>query len=128
MGSLAKERNGRACVQFRSDSKSFWQGASYLRRWHGALSGVKKVGFSANLEALQCSKLKALVHNLFSHYLLFDRKSEVYDVRGSGALSGGASVTFEGRRRMAKSKARVLASDRNADGMRFALHGEDVAD
>jgi hypothetical protein len=70
---------------------------------------------------------------LFSHYLLFDRKSGVYDVRGSSALSGGASVTFasvtlEGRRRMAKSKARVLASDRNADGMRFALHGEDVAD
>jgi hypothetical protein len=65
---------------------------------------------------------------LFSHYLLFDPKSEVYDVRGSGALIGSASVTFEGRRRMAKSKAEVLASDWNADGMRFALHGEDVAD
>jgi hypothetical protein len=90
--------------------------------------GVKKVGRFATRGTLQCSKLKALVHNLFSHYLLFDAKSEVYDDRGSGALSGGASVTFEGRRRMAKSKARVLASDRNADGMRFALHGEDVAD
>jgi hypothetical protein len=38
------------------------------------------------LEAPQCSKLKALVLNLFSHYLLLDPKSEVYDVRGSGAL------------------------------------------
>jgi hypothetical protein len=65
---------------------------------------------------------------LFSHYLLLDRKSEVYDVRGSGALSGSASVTFEGRRRMAKSKAQVVALGWNADGMRFALHGEDVAD
>jgi hypothetical protein len=65
---------------------------------------------------------------LFSHYLLFDPKSGVYDVRGSGALTGGASVTFEGRRRMAKSNAQVLASDWNADGMRFARHGEDVAD
>jgi hypothetical protein len=65
---------------------------------------------------------------LFSHYLLFDRKSEVYDVRGSSALSGDASVTFEGRRRMAKSKTQVLASDWKADGMRFALRGEDVAD
>jgi hypothetical protein len=37
-------------------------------------------------EAPQCSKLKALVLNLFSHYLLFDPKSEVYDVRDSGAL------------------------------------------
>jgi hypothetical protein len=75
----------------------------------------------------QCSKLKALVRNLFSHYLLLDSKNEVYDVHGSGALSGSASVTFEGRRRMAKSKAQVLAGW-NADGMRFALHGEDVAD
>jgi hypothetical protein len=75
----------------------------------------------------QCSKLKALVRNLFSHYLLLDRKSEVYDVRSSSALSGGASVTFEGRRRMAKSKAGVLALSWNADGMRFARHGEDVA-
>jgi hypothetical protein len=41
-------------------------------------------------QAPQCSKLKALVLNLFSHYLLFDRKSEVYDVHGSGALSGRA--------------------------------------
>jgi len=31
-------------------------------------------------KAPQCSKLKALVLNLFSHYLLFDLKSEVYDV------------------------------------------------
>jgi hypothetical protein len=99
-----------------------------VRRWHGALSGVKKGGFSAKRYALQCSKLKALVHNLFSHYVLFDPKSEVYDVRGSGALSGSASVTFEGRRRMAKSKTRVLAASWNAVGMRFALHGEDVAD
>jgi hypothetical protein len=38
------------------------------------------------LEAPQCSKLKALVLNLFSHYLLLDPKSEVYDVRVSGAL------------------------------------------
>ena len=98
------------------------------RRWHGALSAVKKGGFSAKPCALQCSKLKALVHNLFSHYVLFDPKSEVYDDRGSGALSGSASVTFEGRRRMAKSKARVLAPGWNADGMRFALLGEDVAD
>jgi hypothetical protein len=37
-------------------------------------------------KAPQCSKLKALVLNLFSHYLLFDLKSEVYDVRDSGAL------------------------------------------
>jgi hypothetical protein len=37
-------------------------------------------------KAPQCSKLKALVLNLFSHYLLFDRKSEVYDARDSGAL------------------------------------------
>ena len=99
-----------------------------LRRWHGALSGVKNGRFSAELYAPQCSKLKALVHNLFSHYLLFEQKSEVYDVHGSGALGGSASVIFEGRRRMAKSKARVLAAGWNADGMRFALHGEDVAD
>jgi hypothetical protein len=72
-------------------------------------------------------QLKALVRNLFSHYLLLDRKSEVYDVSSSSALSGGASVTFEGRRRMAKSKAGVLALSWNADGMRFARHGEDVA-
>jgi hypothetical protein len=88
-----------------------------VRRWHGPLSGVKKGGFSAKPWVPQCSKLKALVHNLFSHYLFFEAKSEVYDDRGSGALSGGASVTFEGRRRMAKSKARVLASGWNADGM-----------
>jgi hypothetical protein len=98
-----------------------------VRRWHGALSGVKKGGFSAKRWVPQCSKLKALVRNLFSHYLLFDRKNEVYDVRSSSALSGGASVTFEGRRRMAKSKAGVLALSWNADGMRFARHGEDVA-
>jgi len=29
---------------------------------------------------------------------------------------------------MAKSKTRVLAASWNAVGMRFALHGEDVAD
>ena len=111
---LIREGSAAAC-------RSVW-------RWHAALSGVKKGGFSAKPQSLQCSKLKALVHNLFSHYLLFDPKSEVYDVRGSGALIGSASVTFEGRRRMAKSKARVLALDWNAVGMRFALHGEDVAD
>jgi hypothetical protein len=41
--------------------------------------------------ALQCSKFKALVLSLFSHYLLFDQKSGVYEAHASGALSGRAS-------------------------------------
>jgi hypothetical protein len=45
------------------------------------------VKHSASCLALQCSKLSTLVLNLFSHYLLFDRKNEVYDVNDSGALS-----------------------------------------
>jgi hypothetical protein len=42
--------------------------------------------------ALQCSKFKALVLSLFSHYVFFDRKSEVYKPHASGALCGRAGV------------------------------------
>jgi hypothetical protein len=47
-------------------------------------------GLCAKPKVPQCSKLKALVLNLFSHYLLFDRKNEAYDVHGSGALRSHA--------------------------------------
>jgi hypothetical protein len=48
--------------------------------WHATPSGVKNGG----LRRRNAAKLWRLVLNLFPHYLLFTRKSDVYDVRVSG--------------------------------------------
>jgi hypothetical protein len=70
------------------DAGNFSCGAPYVVA-NGMLRGPAStmVKHSASCLALQCSKLSTLVLNLFSHYLLFDRKNEVYDVHDSGALS-----------------------------------------
>jgi hypothetical protein len=47
---------------------------------HATRSDVKDGGARAGVGRRNAAKLWRLVLNLFSHYLLFDRKSDVYDV------------------------------------------------
>ena len=80
-------------------------------------------------EALQCSKFKALVLSLFSHYVLFDRKSELYeDPCFRRVERRGRGCDFGRRARAIKGKARAFAASWNMDGTRFAVHREVVAD
>jgi hypothetical protein len=63
-----------------------WRVVVVRGEWHAVPSGVNNDGLSRWRPLPQCSKFKALVLNLFSHYLLLDRKNEVYDDHGSGGL------------------------------------------
>jgi hypothetical protein len=85
-----ERRNEMAAPAFDFDLVLRASGAACCRQRRMARCAIRRQEWwtLGRLKAPHCSKLKALVLNLFSHYVLFDRKSEVYDVRGSGALSG----------------------------------------
>jgi hypothetical protein len=107
----------------------FWCGAPWLEAMTRCAVLRQEQLAPGATRRRNAAKLWRLVLNLFSHYLLLDRKTDVYDVIVSGAVSGpNPEGELEGRKQAAKSKAEVLAARRNAFGTRFAAYREDVAD